>query len=90
MQPYFILDENAQYYECAFSCDNAIVMRVEEARFFITDSRYTLEAKQGAVSAGVITGFGAFGYHLALMGILQIASEVQAYKAQQTAQAQQQ
>ena len=44
----------------------------------------------GAVSAGVITGFGAFGYHLALMGILQIASEVQAYKAQQTAQAQQQ
>ena len=44
----------------------------------------------GAVSAGVITGFGAFGYHLALMGILQIASEVQAYKAQQAAQAQQQ
>lgn len=43
----------------------------------------------GAVSAGVITGFGAFGYHLALMGILQIASEVQAYKAQQAAQAQQ-
>lgn len=46
MQPYFILDENAQYYECGFSCDNAIVVRVEDTRFFITDSRYTLEAKQ--------------------------------------------
>lgn len=46
MQPYFILDENAQYYECGFSCDNAIVVRVEDTRFFITDSRYSLEAKQ--------------------------------------------
>lgn len=46
MQPYFILDENAQYYECGFSCDNAIVVRVEDMRFFITDSRYVLEAKQ--------------------------------------------
>lgn len=46
MQPYFTLDENAQYYECTFSCDNAIVVRVEDTRFFITDSRYSLEAKQ--------------------------------------------
>ena len=40
----------------------------------------------GAVSAGVITGFGAFGYHLALIGILQIANEIAALKAQQNNQ----
>lgn len=37
----------------------------------------------GAVSAGVITGFGAFGYHLGLIGILQIANEIEAIKTQQ-------
>lgn len=44
--PYLVRDENAQYYECGFSCDNAIVVRIQEQCFFITDSRYTLEAKQ--------------------------------------------
>lgn len=44
--PYIVRDENAQYYECGFSCDNAIVLRVDSQRFFITDSRYSLEAKQ--------------------------------------------
>lgn len=34
----------------------------------------------GAASAGVITGFGAFGYHLALISILQILNEIQAVK----------
>lgn len=43
---YLALGESAQYYECGFSCDHAVVVRVEEARFFITDSRYTLEARE--------------------------------------------
>lgn len=34
----------------------------------------------GAASAGVITGFGAFGYHLALISVLQILNEIQAVK----------
>lgn len=44
--PYFTLAESAQYYESGFSCDHAVLVRVEDMRFFITDSRYTLEAKQ--------------------------------------------
>lgn len=44
--PYLSLDESAQYYECGFSCDNALLVCIEESRFFITDSRYTLEAKE--------------------------------------------
>lgn len=44
--PYIVRDENAQYYECGFSCDNAIVLHLQGQRFFITDSRYSLEAKQ--------------------------------------------
>ncbi len=47
---------------------------------------YRSKSYTGAVSAGVITGFGAFGYHLALMGILQIANEIAALKAQQNNQ----
>ncbi|CBG40538.1 type II 3-dehydroquinate dehydratase [Helicobacter mustelae] len=37
----------------------------------------------GAVTGGVITGFGAFGYHLALISILQIIGEIEAIKAAQ-------
>ena len=40
------------------------------------------------VCASSIVGFGAFGYHLAMMGVLQIMNEVKAAKeAQQQAQA---
>lgn len=44
---------------------------------------YRSKSYTGAVSAGVITGFGAFSYHLALMGILQIAAEIEAMKQNQ-------
>jgi len=41
------------------------------------------------VCASSIVGFGAFGYHLAMMGVLQIMNEVKAaQEAQQQAQAQ--
>lgn len=39
------------------------------------------------VSAGVIAGFGPFGYHLALMAMFQILAELRAYKESQTQQA---
>ncbi|PAF53061.1 type II 3-dehydroquinate dehydratase [Helicobacter sp. 13S00482-2] len=41
----------------------------------------------GAVSAGVIAGFGAFGYHMAVIAMLQILSEIQAMRQAQAAQA---
>lgn len=38
------------------------------------------------VCAGVITGFGAFGYHLGLIALFQILSEIALLKAQQEQQ----
>lgn len=43
---YLSMDESAQYYACGFSCDNALLLHLNNDRIFITDSRYTLEAKQ--------------------------------------------
>ncbi|WP_104749271.1 type II 3-dehydroquinate dehydratase [Helicobacter cynogastricus] len=37
----------------------------------------------GAVSAGVITGFGAFGYHVALIAMMQILAELKMIKENQ-------
>ncbi|PAF41935.1 type II 3-dehydroquinate dehydratase [Helicobacter sp. 11S02596-1] len=37
----------------------------------------------GAVSAGVIAGFGAFGYHMAIIAMMQILSEIKAIKESQ-------
>ncbi len=43
----FILkNENAIYYESSYSCDNAIFLKMGSEKFFITDSRYTEEAKE--------------------------------------------
>lgn len=39
-------DQNAMFYECNFSCDNGIFFKSHEQSFFITDSRYTLEARE--------------------------------------------
>ncbi|PAF47122.1 X-Pro aminopeptidase [Helicobacter sp. 12S02634-8] len=43
---YFTLNENAQYFECGYSCDNGLFLKLKDEQFFITDARYTLEAKQ--------------------------------------------
>lgn len=43
---FFTTDESAMLYECGFSCDNAIFFKNHNEAFFITDSRYVLEAKE--------------------------------------------
>ena len=37
-------DENAVFFECGFSCDNAVFLKLGSEAFFITDARYTTEA----------------------------------------------
>ncbi len=52
----FILkNENAVYYECGFSCDNVIFLKLGSEAFFITDGRYTTEAKENVKNAEVVT-----------------------------------
>ena len=51
----FILNgENEVYYECGYSCDNVIFLSLGNEKFFITDGRYTTDAKENA-KAEVIT-----------------------------------
>ena len=52
----FILkNENAVYYECGFSCDNVIFLKLGSEAFFITDGRYTTEAEENVKNAEVVT-----------------------------------
>ncbi|MBV5278212.1 MAG: aminopeptidase P family protein [Campylobacteraceae bacterium] len=53
----FILkDENAVYYECGFSCDNEVFLKLGSEAFFITDARYTTEASGMVKNATVLEG----------------------------------
>jgi len=54
MQNYILKNENAIYYECGYSCDNAIYMVLGNEAFFITDARYTIEAQLAVHHAQVI------------------------------------
>jgi Xaa-Pro aminopeptidase len=54
MQNYILRNENAVYYECGFSCDNEIFLQLGTEAFFITDPRYTLEAKESVHGAEVV------------------------------------
>ncbi len=51
---YLHKDENAVYYECGFSCDNELFLSLGEERFFLTDPRYTTEAKEKVQGALVV------------------------------------
>jgi Xaa-Pro aminopeptidase len=51
---YMLKDENAIYYECGYSCDNALFLSLGSEVFFITDSRYTIDATQNVQGATVI------------------------------------
>jgi Xaa-Pro aminopeptidase len=54
MKNYILLNENAVYYECSFSCDNVIYLKLGSENYYITDARYSTEAKEYAKNAIVI------------------------------------
>lgn len=54
MNNYILKNENAIYYECGYSCDNVIYIKLNSEAFFITDPRYTVEAKLNVKNAQVI------------------------------------
>ncbi len=46
MKNILLKDESALYYECGYSCDNAIYLRLGSEAWFFTDGRYAIEAKE--------------------------------------------
>ncbi|QKJ22048.1 M24 family metallopeptidase [Poseidonibacter lekithochrous] len=54
MKNFILRDENAVYFESKFSCDNVIFLKLGSDRYFITDARYTTEAKEFAKDCEVI------------------------------------
>ncbi len=51
---YIYKDENALYFECGYSCDNAFLLSLGSEKIFITDGRYTTEAKEQAKGVSVV------------------------------------
>lgn len=51
---YMLKDENAIYYECGYSCDNALYLSLGNEAFFITDSRYMIDAEENVRGAKVV------------------------------------
>jgi len=58
---YMLKDENAIYYECGYSCDNALYIRLGSDAFFITDSRYTIDANENVKDAEVLIDRDLYG-----------------------------
>ncbi len=63
---YMLKDENAIYYECGYSCDNALYLRLGKEAFFITDSRYTIDALEHVKDAKVLVNGDLYGVALKL------------------------
>ncbi len=49
-----LCDESALYYECGYSCDNAVLLRLGAEAWFFTDGRYAIEAKEAVRGAEVV------------------------------------
>jgi len=64
---YMLKDENAIYYECGYSCDNALYIRLGSDAFFITDSRYAIDADENVVDAEVIINGDLYGKAVELL-----------------------
>ncbi len=47
-------NENALYYECGYSCDNAIFVKLGSSSYFITDGRYKVDANNNIKDAKVL------------------------------------
>lgn len=54
MKNFILQNENAIYFECKFSCDNVIFLNLGDDKYFITDARYTTEAKEYTKNCEVI------------------------------------
>ncbi len=59
---YIVKDENAIYYECAYSSDNALFLKLGSEAFFITDSRYKLDAQENVQNATVVIDGDLYGH----------------------------
>ncbi len=64
---YMLLNENAIYYECGYSCDNALYLRLGSEAYFITDGRYTIDAKQHVKGAKVVINGDLYGEAVKLL-----------------------
>ncbi len=53
---YILNKENEIYYECGWSSDNALFLSLNGEKFVITDSRYTLDAKENAKAEVIEAG----------------------------------
>lgn len=51
---YILKNENAIFYECGYSCDHAIYLKLGSESFFITDGRYEIEAKEYARGVDIL------------------------------------
>lgn len=51
---YILKSESSLYYECGYSSDNALLLKLSNDNYFITDGRYTIEAKSIIKNAKVI------------------------------------
>lgn len=54
MENFILKNENSIYFECGFSCDNVIFIKLNNDSFFITDSRYTTEANEYTKNCQII------------------------------------
>ncbi len=54
MDNYILKNENAVYYECGYSCDNEVFLKIGDEAYFFTDGRYTYEAKENIKNAQII------------------------------------
>ncbi|OQX50440.1 MAG: X-Pro aminopeptidase [Epsilonproteobacteria bacterium 4484_20] len=64
---YMLKDENAIYYECGYSCDNALYLSLGSEAYFITDSRYTIDAQEHVKGAGVVIDGDLYGKAVTLL-----------------------
>jgi Xaa-Pro aminopeptidase len=54
MENFILKDENSIYYESNYSCDNAILLKLGSEKIFITDARYTVEAKNSTKDIEIV------------------------------------
>jgi Xaa-Pro aminopeptidase len=64
---YMLKDENAIYYECGYSCDNALYVCLGSDAYFITDSRYTIDADEHVIGAEVLIDTDLYGAALKIL-----------------------